>query len=174
MAEAVAETEQKTTAEAVEDALRVYEVGYHIAPTVKDEEVEKVVGGIRAAIEKSGGSFIAEGAPSLLKLAYQIEVRENGKRTRYDRAHFGWIKFEVTTEGAKAVSHAVKNEKDIIRSLVFRTVREDTRAKMKAPTLREVKRTDTIRSSVRRGEAAEKGPVSEEQLDAALDVLTAD
>ena len=40
---------------------RIYELGYHIIPTVKEEDVEKIVGGIRSVIEKAGGSFIAEG-----------------------------------------------------------------------------------------------------------------
>ncbi len=157
-----------------EDTTRVYEVGYHIAPTVKDEDVEKIVAGVRQAIEGQQGSFIAEGAPSLMRLAYPIEVRDNGKRTRYDRGYFGWIKFEASPEASQALSEYLKKEASVIRFLVFRTVREDTRAKMKAPTLREVKRGDTIRSKVRRSEDEGQGPVSEEKLEQALDVLTAE
>jgi hypothetical protein len=52
------------------DATRVYEVGYHIIPTVAEENIESIVSEIRSVIEKAGGSFIAEGAPSLIKLAY--------------------------------------------------------------------------------------------------------
>jgi hypothetical protein len=48
---------------------RVYEAGYHVVPTVAEGDVEKVVASIRSVIEKLGGHFIAEGAPSLLKLA---------------------------------------------------------------------------------------------------------
>ena len=59
----------------------------------------------------------------------------------------------------------------VMRYIVFRTVREDTRAKMKAPTLREVKRTDTIRSTPRRAEET-AGPVSEEELEKALSEIT--
>ncbi len=59
--------------------LRIYEVGYHIIPDTKEEELEKVVGSIREAIEKAGGTFIAEGAPSLMKLAYTVYLREGEK-----------------------------------------------------------------------------------------------
>ena len=45
--------------------------------------------------------------------------------------------------------------------------REDTRAKMKAPTLREVKRTDTIHAKPRRVEEPSVA-VSEEELDKAI------
>src|SRR3990167_4425026 len=53
---------------------RIYELGYHIIPTVKEEDVEKIVGSIRSVIEKAGGSFIAEGAPSLTKLSYAMNA----------------------------------------------------------------------------------------------------
>ncbi|HEY4478753.1 MAG TPA: hypothetical protein VI981_00095, partial [Candidatus Paceibacterota bacterium] len=76
---------------------RIYEIGYHIIPTVKEEDIEKTVGEIRKGIESSAGkaSFIAEGAPSLIKLAYPMSVREGEKYTEYDRGYFGWIKFEA-------------------------------------------------------------------------------
>ena len=81
---------------------RIYEIGYHIIPTVKEEDVEKIVGGIRSVIEKSGGSFIAEGAPSLIRLAYPISALavEGEKRVEYDRGYFGWIKFESAISAA--------------------------------------------------------------------------
>ena len=34
---------------------RIYEIGYHIIPTVKEEDVEKIVSGIRGIIESAGG-----------------------------------------------------------------------------------------------------------------------
>jgi ribosomal protein S6 len=166
-----------TTHETAEEAAlsRIYEVGYHIKPTAKEEDLDKIIGGIRAVIEKQGGSFIAEGAPALTRLAYPMEVREGEKYSEYDRGYFGWIKFEGTVEASKALEAALKRSADLIRFIVFRTVREDTRAKYKAPTLREVKRTDTLKTTARRPEEATvAGPVSEEQLEKALEDLTAE
>ena len=152
---------------------RIYEVGYHIIPTVAEENLEKVVGGIRATIEKAGGSFIAEGAPTLTKLAYQMEVREGDRRVSHDRGYFGWVKFEAPVVIADMLEETLKADANILRSIVFRTVREETRARMKAPTLREVKRTDTIRSSPRREEEV-SAPISEVDLDKALQDITTD
>jgi ribosomal protein S6 len=166
--------EEKNTAEA--GSVRIYEVGYVLVPTVKDEESEKIVGSIRAEIEKAGGTFIAEGAPSLMRLAYPmaapapLDAGKGARRTEYDRGHFGWIKFETSVESAIALERSLGANENVMRSLVFRTVREDTRAKMKAPTLREVKRTDTIKTARRVEEAA--GPVSEEELEKALQDIT--
>lgn len=151
---------------------RVYEAGYHIVPTVKEEDVEKVVGAIRGEIEKLGGSFIAEGAPSLVKLSYPMDKREGEKLVEYDRGYFGWLKFEASTESAAKLMAVLNGNKDILRSIVFKTLREDTRAKFKAPQLREVKRTDTIKAAPRKVETEEKEAVSEADLEKALETLT--
>jgi ribosomal protein S6 len=152
---------------------RIYEVGYHIVPTVAEEHLEKAVGEIRTLIEKGGGNFIAEGAPTLIKLAYPMESLEGDKRVPYDRGYFGWIKFEAPIAAAGMLEQELKVNKNVLRSIVFKTVREDTRAKMKAPTLREVKRTDTIRTAPRRAEET-SAPISEEDLDKALQDITVD
>lgn len=154
---------------------RIYEVGYHIVPTVAEEDLEKVVGGIRDLIEKAGGSFIAEGAPTLTRLSYEIDIKEGERRTSHDRGYFGWLKFESLIPTAQALNEALKTNTNILRHIIFQTVREETRARMKAPTLREVKRTDIIKSSPRRDEeVASAAPVSEEELDKALLDITAE
>ena len=153
--------------------LRVYEIGYHITPNAKEEDLDTIVAGVRSIIEKNGGSFISEGAPVLTRLAYPIDVREGEKHVDYDRGYFGWIKFEAKIEVAAALEEALKRSKDFIRYIVFQTVREDTRAKMKAPQLREVKRSDVIHTHTAPQRTEEsKGPVSEEQLEKALEDIT--
>lgn len=154
---------------------RIYEIGYHIIPTVKEEDIEKTVGEIRSGIEKSAGqvSFVAEGAPSLIKLAYPMSVRSGEKYTEYDRGYFGWIKFEAPASIVSVLNDSLKVNANILRFIIWKTVREDTRAKIKAPSLREVKRTDTIKSSPRRAPAEEvSAPVSEVDLEKALQDIT--
>src|SRR3989338_7005439 len=148
-------------------ALRIYEVGYHIAPETKEEDLEKVVATIRSIVEQAGGSFIAEGAPSMTKLAYPMFVREGEKTTEYDRGYFRWLKFEAPVAVARSLEESLKRDKNLFRFIVFQTVREDTRAKYKAPQLREVKRTDVIKQAPRRVEET-SAPVSEEDLEKAI------
>lgn len=152
---------------------RVYEVGYHIVPTTKEEDLDKIVGSARSIIEKAGGSFIAEGAPALTRLSYPMSMREGEKHIEYDRGYFGWIKFEAEAGIAKTLDEALKENRNLLRHIVFQTVREDTRAKYRAPQLREVKRTDTIKTTPRRAEEP-SGPVSEEKLEKALEDITAE
>lgn len=147
---------------------RIYELGYHIVPTVKDEDVEKVVGDIRGVIEKHKGNFIAEGAPQSIKLAYEMAVMSShGKRTMFDRAHFGWIKFEVVPEAAVELKKMLAIDKRILRSIIFLTVREDTRAAAR-PVLRDVRRTDSIDTTRKVVEEKSDVPVSEEAIDKAI------
>jgi ribosomal protein S6 len=169
MAEVVAAEVSATDVES--GAARIYEVGYLVSPSTKDEDVEKVVSEIRKEIEAQGGSFIAEGAPSMTRLSYAIDGIEGGKRVEFDRAHFGWIKFEAPTTVADALEQMLKRNVSVIRHIMFRTVREETRAHLKAPQLREVRRTDTIKTTPKRAEES-AAPVSEAELDKALEGLT--
>ena len=153
---------------------RIYEIGYHVTPSLSEAEVEKTVQAIRADIESAGGSFIAEGAPTLVRLAYPIETLEAGKKIDQDRGYFGWIKFEVVPHAVAALEKSLVQNLSVLRHILFETLREDTRARLKLPTVREVKRTDTVRAAPRRVEESAATPVSEEDLDKALSDLTSD
>jgi ribosomal protein S6 len=167
MAKKAAKVESAEDREAV---LRVYEAGYHIVPQIKEEDLDATVAKVRAVIEKVGGTFVAEGAPVLMKLAYPMTTREGDKNVTYDRSYFGWLKFEAPGEVVEDLTEFFAGTRDIFRSMVFKTIREDTRAKIKAPALREVKRGDALKTVRKPEEAA--GPVSEEELDKALGVIT--
>ena len=167
----MAKSKEKAAPEAAEQILRIYEAGYQISPVTKEEDVEKVVSGIRSVLEKAGGSFISEGAPALTRLAYGIPGMEGGKSVLFDRAFFGWLKFESSVQAARELENYLKTDASILRAIVFRTVRQDTRAKFKAPTLRDVKRGDAIKT-IRKEENA--APVSEADLDKALETITAE
>jgi len=162
---------KKQAAEEREIILRVYEAGYHIVPHIKEENVDDIIAEIRAIIEKHQGSLIAEGAPVPLKLSYPMTTREGDKNVEYDRSYFGWLKFEAPPEVVSDLEEYFRTTRSIFRSIVFKTVREDTRAKLtKSPQLREVKRTETLKTVHKAEEAA--GPVSEADLDKALETIT--
>ena len=166
-----AEMEGAVDAEA-EETSRIYEIGYMLVPTKKEEEVEGATTQIRAMIEKAGGKFLAEGAPTLQRLAYLISVREKGKRLDHDRGYFGWIKFEAPTEAAASLEKALREMDGVMRSILFRTVREETRARFKTASIREVRRGDILKAAPRAEEVA--APVSEEDLDKAISEITSE
>lgn len=169
---------EKTTVQkedAVEARLHVYELGYHLVPTLDDSALEAAVSSIRNSIEKVGGSFVAEGASQRMTLAQPMAVWNNGRWIKYDQSYFGWIKFELASDNIAAVEKALKESKEILRSIVFQTVREDMRANVRQFVLKEVKRTDTIKSGARRSVGKEtSAEVSDEKIDEAIAGLVAD
>ena len=173
MNDTVVENKDTETAQE-EQVARVYEVGYHILSTVVEDQVDGIVADVRSAIEKAGGSLITEGAPQSLKLAYPMTVHEGGKNSHYDRAYFGWIKFEASPEATKNLNELLNENKNILRFIIFKTVREETRASVRPTTLREVKRSDTIKSTPQKGaeKAENEGEVTEEDLDKAIKDIT--
>jgi ribosomal protein S6 len=155
----------------VSDERRVYELGYLMVSTLSESDREKVLAGLRADVESKGGTFISEGAPAELALAYTMFTRDREKNVPHEMAFFGWLKFEVAAKEAEAIASSARVNKNLIRSLFFETVKEDTRASI-LPTLKDVKRTGTIGTGPRTED--EKKEVSEAELDKTVDSIVAD
>jgi ribosomal protein S6 len=151
---------------------QVYELGYHIVPTVAADDLEGEVGTLRNAIEKRGGSFIAEGTPETVTLAYPMFVNNGGKQTKYERAYFGWMKFELDPEQAVELrDEDLASNTHVLRYTLFKTTREETRAQLQteqSTILREVKTTGILE---KKHIEEEGGEVSEEALEKSIDEL---
>ncbi len=158
-------TEENTT------TATVYELGYHVLPTVAADDVDAKVGELRSAIEKHGGSFIAESTPEMTDLAYTMYTSYEGKRTAYTKAYFGWIKFELPASEMDTLKEEIEGHGALLRSVIFKTTREDTRADAQMASggiLREVETTGTIQ---KRAIQEEGGEVSEEAIERSIGEL---
>ena len=150
------------------DKYGVYELGYHILPTVAESEVDAKVNEIRELIKGLDGEFIMEGEPELIDLAYTMIVPRGGHNDKYDKAYFGWIKFVVPRISMPALRKELKLNQNLLRFILFKTVPEDTRANLKMVNeLKEVKNDSTIEHKTETDEEAVE--VSEESLDKAID-----
>jgi len=152
--------------------IQVYELGYHILPTVVADDLEGEVAKLRTAIEKRGGSFISEGTPEMMNLEYPMFINNGGKNTRYERAYFGWIKFEMPVDEAVLLrDEDLKMNKEVLRFILIKTTREETRAQLQTEqntVLREVKTTGTLES---KHVVEEGGEVSEEEITKSIDEM---
>ena len=137
---------------------RVYELGFHLDPELPAEEVKKAYAAMKAVIE-GVGSVVAEGEPELFQLAYTISRQEPAGRRDFDTAYFSWIAYECDAGKHAEVAQAAKADTRIIRYLDILTDKEAARhaAEMKALSMKAPL------------PAAEEGPVSEAELDAALE-----
>jgi len=170
------------------DERRVYELGYHMVPTLTEEELQKEVEALRNAITELEGTIVSEGEPERMELAYTMIINDGGKNTKYDTSYFGWIKFDMDpAQLAHLQDEVIAFNKNIIRHLLIKTVAEDTQAHINLNELKEVKSDETIESPIATQEDAssidtEESVSSEEataekvadELDSTIDKLLAE
>lgn len=148
------------------DNTQVYELGYHVLPTVAEEDLPKEVAKIHALLSEFGGTVIAEGLPLMQQLAYEITKRIEIKNTKFNKAYFGWVKFEINVEQVVALEAKIKALSNILRFILIKTVRENTIHTPKMP----ISKKDSLKEDVS-SEIAEKAPVREEEIDKSIDEL---
>jgi ribosomal protein S6 len=107
---------------------KIYELGYHVMPTLSEEEVTKAVTDLKDQLAGIEATIIAEQHPTLMTLAYEIGKDIDNKNRKFGTAYFGWIKFEVETEAIEAFKDLMDKNANILRFIIIKTVRESTLA----------------------------------------------
>ena len=146
----------------------VYEIGFHVVPTIPEEGVATVVDAVRKTLE--GLEIISEEFPQRMTLAYTIERSHVGRREKFHESYFGWIKFAAERDAIPAIEQALRNMREILRFLLIETDRED------APIVRRAIYTSNRLEgeTIKKPEGAEEkttGPVSDEDLDKSIEAL---
>jgi ribosomal protein S6 len=62
---------------------KVYELGYHILPTLSEDEVAKVVTALKGELSKMGAEVIAEAHPTMTTLAYELGKDIENKNRKF-------------------------------------------------------------------------------------------
>lgn len=123
---------------------RVYELGYHLVPTIAEEQIPAAAGAVRGMIERISGSIIAEETPVFIDLAYQIVKTVDHKNKRFDDAYFGFIKFEADPEGITKLEEELKGDISVLRYIVVKTLKENTFLSKKFPSSKAKEREEEI------------------------------
>lgn len=110
---------------------KLYELGFHILPTVAENKVADVFKDITGIISKNNGSVIKSGEPQAIKLAYTITKKVATKNERFDSAYFAWIKFNATSDDIEEIKSEVENDQNILRYIVVKTVDDDEHSTIK-------------------------------------------
>jgi ribosomal protein S6 len=155
---------------------RIYELGYHLVPTIAEENIQAASKAVRGMVERISKGIIAEENPVFIDLAYTIVKTVDHKNKRFDNAYFGWIKFEGDPAGIAELEEGLKKDENVLRYLVVKTIREDTFiaktfTAVKAK-VREKEPAIIVKSDVVSEEAAEVAPEAD-ALDKAVDELVA-
>lgn len=144
----------------------VYEIGYHLLPTLGEEEAVSTTAGIMDLLKAEGADFAGERLPSKIDLAYTIAKRVNGKLTNFSSAYFGWVAFEVSREAIQRVKTALDANPSVLRFLIVSTDRDAVAAAMSGAVAGP---SGVIEKPKREAEAG--GELSDAALDQALDTI---
>ncbi len=109
--------ETKTTENA-----QLYELGFHINPTLAEEGANAVFSKIKEVIINNNGEVVKEGALKLIKLCYTIVKKIEGVNTRFNTAYFGWVKFNAESSDIESIKKAADNNVSIVRYIIVKTV----------------------------------------------------
>ncbi len=104
----------------------VYEVGYHMVPTIAEENVGEEVTILKDMLAENGANFISDEYPRLMELAYEMTRSIANKKQKFTTGYFGWVKFECTPEEAKTIKELLDKNEKLVRYLLIKTVRENT------------------------------------------------
>jgi len=108
----------------------VYEIGYHLLPTLPEESLTEAVSNITNALKEAHADFIGERFPSKIGLAYPISKKIGGRKEHFDSAYFGWIAFEIPRASLESIQALFEAHTSVLRYLIVRTDRDAVAAAM--------------------------------------------
>ncbi len=151
------------------DSRPVYEIGYHLVPTLAEDKVQAEVAKIRKML--GNAEIITDETPRKMTLSYVVERPGAGRREKYGEAYFGFIKFAIDKEHINEIEQKLRAMREVLRYLLIQTVREEI-----APTRRAVFTSDRLEGeTIKKPAAVEEkaAEVSEEELDKSIDAIVA-
>ncbi len=139
----------------------VYEASFILLPSLATEQVPAFCESLRDLITKVGGTVISYEDAVLIDLAYPMLKVVGTTRHKVDTGHFGWVKFDVETDGLETIKKFLDTHAEVVRSLIIRTVRENTLLNGKMHLKKEEK---TARGSAEEESIEEKPEAVEEEV----------
>ncbi len=145
----------------------VYEVGVHYVSSLPEEEVSKAFENLKDLLKKKGAEIISEESPKLTNLAYTMVKHVAGRNVKYSTAHFGWVKFTLSSEKVNEVKETLGESEEVLRFIIIKTVKENTLHGHKFAPVEEPKRERRSESK----SIPKVAPATEAEVDKAIDEL---
>ena len=161
---------EKDAVEKVE--IRIYELGFHIVPSIAEEKLPAELTALKDLLEKHGATFISEEFPKLRPLSYMMTKVVGAKHLKFDTAYFGWVKFEIDPSTVDALKKLLERNDSVLRFIFVKTVRESTMSVLKLPMHRssDAKPIPGLDNDAKK-DTPIKSPMSEAELDKTIDAL---
>ncbi|OGJ04848.1 hypothetical protein A2456_01910 [Candidatus Nomurabacteria bacterium RIFOXYC2_FULL_36_19] len=147
---------------------KIYEFGYLLVPTIKEEDLSVNYGNIKELVSSFGGEIIADDMPKAINLAYTISKVVSNVRSKFNKAYFGWIKFTMDSQKVLELKKHLDLDPNFIRFLILKTVKENTIA-----TKRFVRGETYKRPKAKSKENEVAVPINEKEIDKEIDAMVA-
>lgn len=148
---------------------RVYELGYLLVPTIKQDDVPALYGNLKELLASLEGEVITDEMPRTTPLSYTMQKVTSNVRHKFNTAYFGWVKFYMKPAKVLELKSKLDLDHDFIRFLIVKTVKENTIA-----SKRFIRDDMSHRRTV--SPRKESGPVAEinkEEIDKEIDAMVA-
>lgn len=146
---------------------RVYEVSFIFDNKLDEGAALEKGNAIKQSIATLGGSFISEEAPYMRELAYEMIRVQNNVNIRFNEGYFGWIKFEMAPESVKSLEKTLKEDEQVVRYIVVKTVKENTVFTKRAPVIK----AETLADTVNLDTTAIDAPVGDTPLETVAEIM---
>jgi ribosomal protein S6 len=150
-----------------ENDVRIYELGYWFVPTIAEDAVVDQVTELKNKLSAKGvTSYIAEEAPYLREISYEMKKVISNQNFYFTEGYFGWMKFEMDPSIVETLKHEFELDPSIIRSILVQTVAENT-VYTKRP---DAKKREDGEGEVSE-EASEEAPAVAEEVTAEVETI---
>jgi ribosomal protein S6 len=155
------------------EELQLYELGYHLVPSLGEDDLALRVADLQKKITALGGKIHSEGAPQSFTLAYTISKLRGGKWDRYDSTLFGWTRFEASGECIPPLKEELDHKDEMVRYLLVKLDRDALLPPRVYKPKLDLREVETKPKQLEKKQTVEetKGEVSEVELDKQIEEL---
>lgn len=159
----------ETIIEGTDSTSKIYELGYLLVPTIKEEDLGMNYGNLKDLIASLGGELISDEMPHSINLAYPMTKVISNIRNKFSTAYFGWVKFTMDAQKVLDLKKKLDLDVTFVRFLILKTVKENTIAAKRF-----------VRGETYKKPAAKKPtdketavPINKEEIDKEIEALVA-
>lgn len=118
------ETSQVVETEGEDIENRIYEIGYLLVPTIASDKINEESDKLKKVLSIFKVRLISDELPRLISLAYEMEKTIGNKKQRFNKAYFGWIKFELDSPSLLKLKEELDKDDNLIRFMIIKVSRE--------------------------------------------------
>lgn len=144
---------------------KLYELGFHILPSVSEGKVSDEVENLKKSLTKIDAEIVKEGETKLIELAYEITKKINEVNERFNSSYFGWVKFNATAAGVESLKSELDANKNLLRYLLVKTVDDDEHSTAKIATEESKKAEEAEKAEKEEKADAKTSDDSEEKVE---------